>query len=78
MSSYRLTSFIFTGIIFCDRYVFTEKNGIRLDNRDNVFRASGKNKTKKLTTKTTTTTTTTTTNEYVEYKSKIISNNILY
>ena len=75
MSSYRLTSFIFTGIIFCDRYVFTEKNGIRLDNRDNVFRASGKNKTKKLTTKTTTTTTT---NEYVEYKSKIISNNILY
>ena len=76
MSSYRLTSFIFTGIIFCDRYVFTEKNGIRLDNRDNVFRASGKNKTKKLTTKTTTTTTTT--NEYVEYKSKIISNNILY
>ena len=76
MSSYRLTSFIFTGIIFCDRYVFTEKNGVRLDNRDNVFRASGKNKTKKLTTKTTTTTTTT--NEYVEYKSKIISNNILY
>ena len=75
MSSYRLTSFIFTGIIFCDRYVFSEKNGIRLDNRDNVFRASGKNKTKKLTTKTTTTTTT---NEYVEYKSKIISNNILY
>ena len=75
MSSYRLTSFIFIGIIFCDRYVFTEKNGIRLDNRDNVFRASGKNKTKKLTTKTTTTTTT---NEYVEYKSKIISNNILY
>ena len=74
MSSYRLTSFIFTGIIFCDRYVFTEKNGIRLDNRDNVFRASGKNKTKKLTTKTTTTTT----NEYVEYKSKIISNNIFY